>query len=90
MRVEVRPQDGKPMTTMSGDSNQTLLNGDILNQVCFVSTDGKYKSVSLDFYTHDKSHIMELALKSEVYELHTKLIEVGENLKEIASNEQFQ
>ena len=64
MRVEARPQNGKPMTVMTGDNNQTLLNGDTLNQVCFSSTDGKYKSVSLDFYTHDKSHIMELALKS--------------------------
>jgi hypothetical protein len=29
---------------------------------------------------------MELAKKSEIYELHTKLIEVGENLKEISKN----
>ena len=33
---------------------------------------------------------MELAKKSEIYELHTKLIEVGENMKEIAKNEQFE
>ena len=33
---------------------------------------------------------MELAKKSEIYELHTKLIEVGENLKEISKNEQFE
>ena len=33
---------------------------------------------------------MELALKSQIYELHGKLIDLGENIKEIISNEQFQ
>jgi len=49
--------------------------------ICFLSTDGAYKSVSVDFYTHDKAHLLELAKKSEVYELHSKLIEVGEIFK---------
>ena len=33
---------------------------------------------------------MELALKSEVYELHTKLIDVGEQIKEVNKNEIFE
>jgi hypothetical protein len=57
---------------------------------CFISADGGYKSVSVDFYTHDKAHLMELAKKSEIYELHTKLIDVGEGLKEITKNELFE
>jgi hypothetical protein len=64
-----------------------------LNQtvsICFVSTDGGYKSVSIDYYTHDTAHLMELAKKSEIYELHTKLIQVGEGLKEITKNELFE
>ena len=73
--------------SLSGPSNQTQLSGDSAVNVCFVSTDGNYKSVSIDFYTHDKAHLMELAKKSEIYELHTKLIDVGENLKEITMNE---
>ena len=55
-----------------------------------MSTDGNYKSVSIEFYTHDKAHLMELAKKSEIYELHTKLIDVGEGLKEITKNELFE
>jgi hypothetical protein len=46
--------------------------------------------VSVDFYTHDKAHLLELAKKSEIYELHTKLIDVGEGLKEITKNELFE
>lgn len=44
----------------------------------------------MDFYTHDKAHLLELAKKSEIYELHTKLIDVGEGLKEITKNELFE
>jgi hypothetical protein len=44
----------------------------------------------VDFYTHDKAHLLELAKKSEIYELHSKLIDVGEGLKEISQNELFE
>lgn len=54
--------------------------------VCFVSTDGGYKSVSLDFYNHDVAHLLDLASKSDIYELHTKLIDVGEKIKEVNKN----
>ena len=50
-------------------------------KICFTSTEHNHKSVSLEYYTHDTAHIMELALKSEVYNLHTKLIDVGEHIK---------
>lgn len=75
---------------MDGVSNKTELPGDVTLNVCFISTDSGYKSVSVDFYTHDKAHLLELAKKSEIYELHTKLIDVGEGLKEITKNELFE
>ena len=68
-------------TELSGVTNKTEMPGDASINVCFISTDGGYKSVSVDFYTHDKAHLLELAKKSEIYELHTKLIDVGEGLK---------
>lgn len=46
-------------------------------KVCFISTDGGYKSVSVDFYTQDVAHLAQLAKKSHLYELHNKLISVG-------------
>ena len=58
-------------------------------KVCFVSTNGKNHSASFDYYSHDMAHLMELALKSEVYELHTKLIDIGEQVKEVNKNEIF-
>ena len=75
---------------LQGVTNKTELPGDSTLNVCFISTDGGYKSVSVDFYTHDKAHLLELAKKSEIYELHTKLIDVGEGLKEITKNELFE
>jgi len=50
-------------------------------RICFISTDGGYKSVSIDYYSQDVAHLAELAKKSDLYELHTKLINVGEKIK---------
>jgi hypothetical protein len=76
--------------SLTGANNKTEISGDSDLNICFVSTDGGYKSVSVDFYTHDKAHLLELAKKSEIYELHTKLVDVGEGLKEITKNELFE
>ena len=46
-------------------------------KICFTSSDGGYKSVSIDYYTHDLIHLADLASKSDIYELHTKLIDMG-------------
>jgi hypothetical protein len=89
-QVSLISQDQSISTTLSGTTNKTELSGDKSLNVCFLSTDGGYKSVSVDFYTHDKAHLLELAKKSEIYELHTKLIDVGEGLKEITKNELFE
>lgn len=59
-------------------------------KICFVATDNSYKSISFDFYTHDTAHLRELAIKSEIYELHSKLIDVGEKVKELNKNEVFE
>jgi hypothetical protein len=88
--VSIIPNDQSTTVTLKGVSNKTELSGDQSLNVCFLSTDGGYKSVSVDFYTHDKAHLLELAKKSEIYELHTKLIDVGEGLKEITKNELFE
>ena len=76
--------------SLTGANGNKELNAESNINVCFMSTDGGYKSVSIDFYTHDKAHLLELAKKSEIYELHTKLIDVGEGLKEITKNELFE
>lgn len=55
-------------------------------KVCFVSTDNGYKSVSVDFYPQETAHLAQLASKSDLYELHTKLISVGEKIKEVNRN----
>lgn len=55
-------------------------------KVCFISTDGGYKSVSIDFYIEDVAHLAQLAKKSDLYELHTKLISVGEKIKDVNRN----
>ena len=88
--MSIVSEDQKISVTMMGTSNKTELAGDSSLNICFISTDGGYKSVSVDFYTHDKAHLLELAKKSEIYELHTKLIDVGEGLKEITKNELFE
>jgi hypothetical protein len=50
--------------SLTGSTNKAEQPGDSSLNVCFVSTDGGYKSVSVDFYTHDKAHLLELAKKS--------------------------
>jgi hypothetical protein len=62
--------------TLTGSKNQTSFNSTNM-KICFVATDNSYKSISFDFYTHDTAHLRELAIKSEIYELHSKLIDVG-------------
>lgn len=89
-QVVIISQNQATSITLNGLSNKTELSGESSLNVCFLSTDGGYKSVSVDFYTHDKAHLLELAKKSEIYELHTKLIDVGEGLKEITKNELFE
>ncbi len=80
-QVHIVSANQNNVISLKGASNKTEQSGDSSLNVCFVSTDGGYKSVSVDFYTHDKAHLLELAKKSEIYELHTKLIDVGEGLK---------
>jgi ABC-type phosphate transport system substrate-binding protein len=43
---------------LSGASNKTEQSSDVPLNVCFLSTDGGAKSVSVDFYTHDKAHLL--------------------------------
>ncbi len=89
-QVSIATEGNTKQVTLTGATNKTELSGDVSLNVCFLSTDGGYKSVSVDFYTHDKAHLLELAKESEIYELHTKLIDVGEGLKEITKNELFE
>lgn len=69
------------IVSLTGARNKTEQSIDSTLNVCFISTDGGYKSVSVDFYTHDKAHLLELAKKSEIYELHKKVVEIGEGIK---------
>lgn len=90
MKVEFQPQGGNIQPfSLSGQSGQTKYTTPNM-RVCFVSTDGGYKSVSMDFYSQDVAHLAQLAKKSDLYELHTKLINVGEKIKEVNRNEIFE
>jgi hypothetical protein len=89
-QVHIVSSNQNSAVSLTGANNKTEQSADFDLNVCFVSTDGGYKSVSVDFYTHDKAHLLELAKKSEIYELHTKLVDVGEGLKEITKNELFE
>jgi hypothetical protein len=89
-QVHIVSNNQNNAVSLTGANNKTEISGESDLNICFVSTDGGYKSVSVDFYTHDKAHLLELAKKSEIYELHTKLVDVGEGLKEITKNELFE
>ena len=56
--------DQKISVSLTGANNKTEQSGNSTWNVCFIATDGGYKSVSVDFYTHDKAHLLELAKKS--------------------------
>ena len=91
MKVEFQPIVSTIMTptSLSGQSGKTNFLASQV-KVCFISTDGGYKSVSIDFYSEDVAHLAQLAKKSDLYELHTKLINVGEKIKEVNRNEIFE
>ena len=59
-------------------------------KVCFRSLEKMGKSATIEFYAHDSAQLMELALKSEVYQLHDKLISIGEKIKEVVKDEEFE
>ncbi len=58
VQVEIIPNELSKRKTLTGSANKTDITGDLETNICFTSTDGKYKSISLDFYTHDKAHLM--------------------------------
>lgn len=90
MKVNFEPQNRTQAPyDITGKTGKTKFSETAM-KICFISTDGGYKSVSIDFYNHDVAHLAELASKSDIYELHTKLIDVGEKIKEVNKNEIFE
>ena len=86
MKVNFEPTNNTQIPfDLNGKTGQTKFSETSM-KICFISTDGGYKSVSIDFYNHDVAHLAELASKSDIYELHTKLIDVGEKIKEVNKN----
>lgn len=86
MKVDFQPQSGTSAPfSINGQSGKTKYVEPNM-RVCFISTDGGYKSVSVDFYIQDVAHLAQLAKKSDLYELHTKLISVGEKIKDVNRN----
>lgn len=75
--------------SLAGQSGNTTFE-DATMKVCFIATDNLMKSVSIDFYSHDVAHLNELASKSDVYELHKKLVDVGERIEQLKKNEVFE
>jgi hypothetical protein len=66
MKVDFYRRSGNPGFTLSGEQNKTQYVEESM-KVCFISTDGGYKSVSVDFYTQDVAHLAQLAKKSHFY-----------------------
>lgn len=86
MKVDFNPLTGSVQPfSLNGQSGKTKYT-EAQMKVCFISTDGGYKSVSIDFYSQDVAHLAQLASKSDLYELHTKLISVGEKIKDVNRN----
>lgn len=69
-------------------SNSLELSAESENTVCMVSSEREF--VSIDFYVEEQAHYKEVALKSQVYEVHNELIGVGDKLKEIARMQEFE
>lgn len=67
MKVDFQPQGSSEAPfSLTGQSGKTTYR--IANvRVCFISTDGGYKSVSMDFYSQDVAHLAQLAKKSDLY-----------------------
>jgi formylmethanofuran dehydrogenase subunit B len=59
-------------------------------QICFQATDDEYKSVSIDMWPDSAAAIKSLASKSDVYQLHSALMEAASKAHNIAKQEQFQ
>jgi len=86
MKVDFQPlSHAADPFSLNGQSGKTTFVESQM-RVCFISTDGGYKSVSIDFYPQEIAHLAQLASKSDLYELHTKLISVGEKVKEVNRN----
>jgi hypothetical protein len=68
MKVDFQPQQGSNIAPFSidGQSGNTKFMAANM-RVCFISTDGGYKSVSIDFYSQDVAHLAQLAKKSDLY-----------------------
>lgn len=58
--------------------------------ICFQSTDSEYKSVSIDMWPDSAAAIKSLASKSDVYELHSALVQAATKATDIARQEKFQ
>jgi hypothetical protein len=56
MKVDFQRRSGNPGFSLSGESGRTKYVEESM-KVCFISTDGGYKSVSVDFYTQDVAHL---------------------------------
>ena len=89
-RIDFSPENETQLPFSEDTAKGELKFMETTMKVCFVSINGKNHSASFDYYSHDMAHLMELALKSEVYELHTKLIDIGEKVKEVNKNEIFE
>lgn len=57
-QVTITATNGPMPIILIGASNKTEHSSDFPLNVCFSSTDGAPKSVSVDFYTHDKAHLL--------------------------------
>lgn len=58
-------------------------------KICLVSKDGNAE-ISFEYYTNDVAHLGQLAKKSDLYELYSKLIRVGSKIREVNKNEVFE
>jgi hypothetical protein len=82
--------NGKMIYTFSEMNRQFDVPGTEPLQICFQATDSEFKSVSIDMWSDSSAAIKQLASKSDVYALHSKLMEASRKAHEIAQQEKFQ
>jgi hypothetical protein len=58
LKVEFTPESGSSLYPfhLAGQSGKTKFKASQM-RICFISTDGGYKSVSIDYYSQDVAHL---------------------------------
>lgn len=90
INVVAQTVNGRIIHTFQEMNRQFDVSGSEPVQICFQATDSEYKSVSIDMWSDSSAAIKQLASKSDVYALHSTLMDASRKAHEIAQHEKFQ